>query len=126
MNVKNKLTYRTFIAALIFLLAIGTSGLSYGQNSEVKATPPEVKSTFMGHWKDIHDPNHLIEIYKDGDFIIVNTYTEKKDESGNKRYTVTSGKGNKIMVDFGFGVTPLTLSDDGTKITFTGETYMKQ
>ncbi len=123
---KNRLASPIFLAALIFILAIGSSSLSYGQTGEVKATPPEVKSAFMGHWKDIHDPNHLIEIYKDGDFFIVNTYTEKKDESGNKRYTVTSGKGNKIMVDFAFGGTPLTISDDGSKITFTGETYMKQ
>ncbi len=123
---KNKFTVPTFLAAIIFVLAIGSSSAIFAQTGEIKATPPEVKSTFFGHWRDIHDPNHLIEIYKDGEFIIVNTYTEKKDQSGVKRYTVTSGKGNKIMVDFGFGVTPLTLSDDGSKITFTGETYMKQ
>ncbi len=123
---KDKITTPIILAALVFLLSIGGSSLSHAQTSEVKATPLEVKAAFFGHWKDIHDPNHLIEIYKDKDFIIVNTYTEKRDESGNKRYTVTSGKGNKIMVDFGFGVTPLTLSEDGSKITFTGETYMKK
>ncbi len=123
---KNKFTGTFFLAALMTVLAVGSFGRSYGQTNEVKATPPEVKAAFFGHWKDIHDPNHLIEIYKDKEFIIVNTYTEKKDESGNKRYTVTSGKGNKIMVDFGFGVTPLTISEDGSKIIFKGETYMKQ
>ncbi len=104
---------------------VGSTNYTYAQ-AEGKQSALEVKSAFFGSWKDTQDPNHFVDIYKDGAYVIVYRHPNRKDGSDNKRYAVSSAKGNKIMVDYNFGVTPLTISEDGSKITFTGQTYTKQ
>ena len=112
-------------AVLFTLLMLGNNESTYAQ-AEARQGTVEVKAAFFGSWKDTQDPNHFVEIFKDGGFVIVYRHSNKKDGSDNKRYAVSSAKGNKIMVDYNFGVTPLTISEDGSKITFTGQTYTKQ
>ena len=123
---KNRHTLRFFLASFIVVLICGKVNFSYAQTTEAKQHTLEVRSAFLGTWKDAQDAHHILEIYKDGDLTIVYKRSEIKDGSGSKKYTVMSETGNKIMIDYGFGSTPLTISDDGTKINFAGQEYIKQ
>ena len=122
----NKLTVQVFCAFAFIFFACELPDFSYAQSANAGQAPLEIKGSFLGRWKDTHDPEHFVDIYKDGQMTIVERHTEVKDGSGRSRYPVTYSKGNRIMVDFGFGLTPLTISDDGTKISFLGNEYSKK
>ncbi len=80
----------------------------------------------MGRWKDAQDPHQLLEIYKDGAYTIVCKRSDRNDRKNDfKKYTVISAKGNRILVDYEFGATPLTLTEDGPKLHFNGQEYVK-
>ncbi len=123
---KNKFTSPAFFAVIITFLICSTSNTIYAQNTEVKENTLEIKGAFFGNWKDMKDPNHLLDIYKEGTLIIVQTRAEAKDGTKGKKYSVVYNKGNRIMVDIGNGSTPMTITDDGTKISFLGNDYMKK
>ena len=123
---KNKHILPIFFASFFVILICGKVNLSYAQTTEVRQHALEVRSAFLGTWKEAQDAHHILEIYKDGDLTIVYKRSEIKDGSGSKKYTVMSETGNKIMIDYGYGSTPLTISDDGTKINFAGQEYIKQ
>ena len=122
----NKFTTLVFSLVIAIVLTCGSSNKGYAQTTEAKQNTPEIKSSFLGHWKGVQDPNRLVEIYKEESLVIVRVHADVRDGSGSNKYPVAYGRGNKIMVDFGYGLTPLTITDDGTKITFLGNDYMKQ
>ena len=98
----------------------------YAQATDLNQQSLEIKSAFYGRWADVKDPNHLLEIYKEGSLIIVQRRSEVKDGSSSNKYTVISGEGNKIKVDLQTSLAPLTITDDGIKISFLGNEYMKK
>ena len=107
-------------------MTCGISKKASAQATDLNQQPLEIKSAFYGHWVDSKDPNHLLEIYKEGTLVIVQRRSEIKDGSNSNKYTVISGQGNKIKVDLQTGLAPLTITDDGTKVSFMGNEYMKK
>ena len=85
-----------------------------------------IKNSFYGHWKNDRDPNSFLDIYKDGELIIVQRGSLLKQAGDRNRFVVTYEKGNRITVDLGTGLSPLTLSDDGAKVSFLGDIYNKK
>jgi len=124
--VKNNFIRTIFFVFVTTASICGISNLSYAQATDLNQQPLEIKSVFYGHWADVKDPNHLLEIYKEGALVIVQRRSEVKDGSNNSKYTVMSGEGNKLKVDLQTGLAPLTITDDGTKISFLGNEYIKK
>jgi len=124
--VKNKFATTIFFVLITVVSMCGISNLSYAQATELNQQPLEIKSAFFGRWTDAKDPNHLLEIYKEGTLIIVQRRSEVNDHSGSSKYTVMYSEGNKIKVDLQTGLAPLTITDDGTKISFLGNEYIKK
>ena len=123
---KNKFANTTFYTLLIAVLTCGISNLTYAQTAEYNQKQLEIKSEFFGRWAAVKDPNHILEIYKEGSLIVVQRRSEINDGTKSNKYTVLYQDGNKIRVDLGNGSTPLTINNEGNKITFLGDEYTKK
>ena len=123
---KARSIYTFFLLPLFLVLVCGNLNHAAAQTNELKPSTLEVNRAFFGIWREVQDPNHLVEIYKEGDFVIVLRHSDRKDGSVSQKYTVTAQKGNRLTLDFGFGSIPMTISDDGTKISFVGQEYVKK
>jgi len=105
---------------------VSCAGPVFAQSGDIGQSTINIKNTFFGHWKNERDPNQFIDIYKDGSLIIIQRGSLIKQGAERNRFIVTYEKGNRIMVDLGTGLTPLTITDDGTKISFLGNEYSKK
>jgi hypothetical protein len=124
--VKSKFISPVFFAFVIAISICGNSNQASAQTTASDQKPLEIKNAFFGRWADVKDPNHLLEIYKENSFIIVQRRTELNDGSPSKKYSVITANGNKLKVDVGSGLSPLTITDDGAKISFLGNEYSKK
>ena len=123
---KQKYINPFFFALVTLAISFSVPSVGHAQTKDAKQSVLEIKSAFFGSWKDVQDPAHLLEIYKEGQFIIVQRRSERNDGSPSNKYTVVSDKGNRIMVDIGGGSSPLKMNDDGSKITFMGLDYVRK
>ena len=120
-----------FTARFLFTLTIAgvlccTPSMAMAQNGDPGQSTLNVKSTFLGHWVNNHDPHQYIDIYKEGSFVIVQRGSAVKDGTQRNRFVATYERGNRISVDLGYGLSPLTISDDGSKILFLGIDYSRK
>ena len=119
-----KLIIPLFLICLISIFSCPVTASA--QSGDVRQSSINIKNTFFGHWKNDRDPNLFIDIYKEGSLIIVQRGSLIKQGAQRNRFIVTYEKGNRITVDLGYGLSPLTISDDGSKISFLGNEYSKK
>ena len=123
---KNKIITPYFFALIALLFVCSGSTVAFAQNANEGQSTLNIKNTFYGRWKNDHDQNQFLDIYKDGSLIIVQRGSNVKDGVERTRLIVTYDKGNRITVDLGYGLSPLTITDDGTHISFLGNAYSKK
>ena len=121
---KNKFIAPYFFAFIAIAFICGSFNITFAQNEGQSAL--NIKNTFYGHWKNEKDPNQFLDIYKDGSLIIVQRGSNVKDGIERNRLIVTYEKGNRITVDLGYGLSPLTITEDGGHISFLGNEYSKK
>ena len=124
--VKNKFFAPYFVAFIVIVSICGSYNRTLAQNTNEGQSTLNIKNTFYGHWKNEKDPNQFLDIYKDGSLIIVQRGSNVKDGIERNRLIVTYDKGNRITVDLGYGLSPLTITDDGSRISFLGNEYSKK
>ncbi len=118
---------RLYLSLFVALFLFGATGTTFAQTADgTGQSTINIKNSFFGHWKSDRDPNSFLDIYKDGELIIVQRGSLLKQAGDRNRFVVTYEKGNRITVDLGTGLSPLTLSDDGAKVSFLGDTYNKK
>ena len=123
---KKKSIIRIYLLLIAIVAVCNIPAKCYAQATAQDQQPLEIKSAFFGNWVEVKDPDHLLEIYKEGDLVIVHRRSQANDGSGSNKYTVIYAEGNKIKVDLQSGLAPLTITDDGTKLSFLGNEYVKK